>query len=366
MSNKIENILDSFIHLGYVFSEEKLLRRRASMLKIRLIQYLILLSVLLPSLVLSQTQEIKDYKVMKGDTLWDISGKELTDPFLWPKVWKENPEIKNPDRIYPDQTIKIPLYLIQQKEEPQKQVEPVAEPVVIPEPPKEVVKKTEPEKKRSLVDKGLLIASGYIADSVPGVGKVLGSPSGKNLFGNNDLVYVKTNASVKLGDKFYVIRAGKMVNHPVNNKKIGYVVEIVGIAVISKFEFEEPIARITNSFGEITTGDLLDTFYEVEPPAAIKYPRKPNIDGYIVATKNLRLINGTFDIVYIDKGKKDGIEVGDLLRTVGISESQIYKEKHKVPIGIIQIINSKDNTATAIVRESSDQITIGNLITYTK
>ncbi len=335
------------------------------MLKIRLIQYLIILSVLLPSLVLSQTQEIKDYKVMKGDTLWDISGKELTDPFLWPKVWKENPEIKNPDKIYPDQTIKIPLYLIQQKEEPQKQVEPVA-PVVIPEPPKEVVKKAEPEKKRNLVDKGLLIASGYITDSVSGVGKVIGSPSGKNLFGNDDLIYVKTSDSVKLGDKFYVIRAGKMVNHPVNNKKIGYVVEIVGIAVINKFEFEEPIARITNSFGEITTGDLLDTFYEVEPPAAMKYPRKPNIDGYIVATKNLRLINGAFDIVYIDKGKNDGVEVGDLLRTVDTKESSVYKGKHKVPVGIIQIIDTRDKTATAIVRESSDQITIGNLITYTK
>ena len=61
-------------------------------------------------------QEIKDYKVKGGDTLWDISNKELQDPFLWPKIWKENPGIVNPDRIYPDQSIKIPLYLLQKEQ----------------------------------------------------------------------------------------------------------------------------------------------------------------------------------------------------------------------------------------------------------
>lgn len=64
-----------------------------------------------------QDMEYKEYKVLKGDTLWDISSKEIKDPFLWPKIWKENPEIKNPDRITPNQMIKIPLRLIQKEQE---------------------------------------------------------------------------------------------------------------------------------------------------------------------------------------------------------------------------------------------------------
>jgi len=55
-----------------------------------------------------QDMEYKEYKVLKGDTLWDISSKEIHDPFLWPKIWKENPDIKNPDRISPSQMIKNP------------------------------------------------------------------------------------------------------------------------------------------------------------------------------------------------------------------------------------------------------------------
>ena len=64
-----------------------------------------------------QDMEYKEYKVLKGDTLWDISSKEIHDPFLWPKIWKENPDIKNPDRISPSQMIKIPLRLIQKEQE---------------------------------------------------------------------------------------------------------------------------------------------------------------------------------------------------------------------------------------------------------
>jgi LysM domain len=80
--------------------------------KTRTIRYALIVFLLLPLITFAETQEIKEYKVIKGDTLWDITKKELNDPFLWSKVWKENPWIANPDLIYPDQMIKIPLYLI--------------------------------------------------------------------------------------------------------------------------------------------------------------------------------------------------------------------------------------------------------------
>ncbi len=52
--------------------------------------------------------QYKEYKVEKGDTLWDISREKFGDPLLWRKIWEANPEITDPDVIYPDQVLKIP------------------------------------------------------------------------------------------------------------------------------------------------------------------------------------------------------------------------------------------------------------------
>ncbi len=47
------------------------------------------------------------YTVVEGDTLWGISALYLDDPWLWPKLWKTNPEIENPHLIYPGDRLSL-------------------------------------------------------------------------------------------------------------------------------------------------------------------------------------------------------------------------------------------------------------------
>jgi len=67
---------------------------------------------MLTGVVLAQDVAIRsdhpdEYVVVKGDTLWDISGRFLDKPWQWPAIWHANPQIENPHLIYPGDVISL-------------------------------------------------------------------------------------------------------------------------------------------------------------------------------------------------------------------------------------------------------------------
>ena len=320
-----------------------------------------------------QDMEYKEYKVLKGDTLWDISSKEIKDPFLWPKIWKENPDVKNPDRIFPSQMIKIPLRLIQKEQEEEAATEKASAVTETPkaEPKKEeqlkpAEKIIEPVKKNYAADENLIVSSGYITDfikkkMITGVGRISGSPSGRSLFGESDYVYIKTDAPANAGTKFYIMRPTTLIRHPKTKLKLGYHIAVPGVLEVIGMENGETKAKITRSYGDIRAGDMLDPFYEVEPVIEEESPRRPDVSGFVIASHYMKLISGSYDILFIDKGKNDGLELGDILKTRSVD-----KYNNSRTSGVIQIINLKPATATAIVKRSESAVSTGDEISGVK
>lgn len=310
----------------------------------------ILLLPLIGDAQIQDLREYKDYTVQKGDTLWDITERELRDPFLWPKVWNANPQIANPDRIYPKQTIRIPFSLM-----PEEVALPEGKPTEKIE--KEVereTKKPAPEKPRKrdfLIDSNLLLSSGFIADSVHSVGMIYDRPGEPSNLTRGDHAYIKTTTAAKKGDKFYIIQPVEKVLHPITGSYVGTRIAILGTAEV--VEESDPKILITRSFVEIPIGSLLDTYYEIEPPLAPDSPRKPDIDGYIVTTLRQTYAHGKFDIVFIDKGAIDGLQIGDLLATREPSE-------HIIMNGTIQIVSVQPKTASAVIKKSVKEIRRGD------
>jgi hypothetical protein len=280
------------------------------------LQLVVILSLTVPSFVLAQTNKIEKYTVKKGDTLWSISRGELGDSFLWPKVWKakkEKAEVK---------PVEIPL--------------------------------------KPLVNDNLLAASGYISETVPSVGAVDGSASGRSLFGEYDLVFLKTDQPAQVGDKFFVIKAVKL-EKPMATRSDGYIIEPIAVVEVTKIDGKDTLAKIVMSFGPVRTGDTLDTYYDIRSPLTTDDFRKPDIEGQIIAARDLHLLNALFDVVYLDKGKKDGMEIGDLFGTIDVTSG------HTVATGMVQVIGTKETTATAVVRGNrGGAISAGNLFRQLK
>lgn len=68
-----------------------------------------------PTIVPSEPPQVElpakptTYIVKKGDSLWRIAGKVYGNPLKWPRIYRANqPKIKNPNRIFPNQALVIP------------------------------------------------------------------------------------------------------------------------------------------------------------------------------------------------------------------------------------------------------------------
>lgn len=332
---------------------------------VRLIPFLILF---LPSFVAANgipdgpDPQESTYIIKEGDTLWNISSDKLKDPFLWKKIWGANPQIKNPDLIFPEQKINIPdLHAKQKAEEMAEQSgkaskaapKDLAESGRIIIPTKLEPKDIPIQEKKHLVSKEILLRSGYISGEIKSSGKISSSPSGKQLIGVGDYVYIDTDKPAAKKSRFYIINKPAEVIHPATNKLVGYLYRVNGILEMTGEENGNQKAVIVESLEETTVGDLLSVFTPVELPVEPDKTRRPDISGVIIKLWNSQELASTNDILYLDRGANDGIAVGDIFNVITKSEPH-------TPVGKAQIISAKENTSTAIIRKATEEILLGD------
>lgn len=250
----------------------------------------------------------ESYIVVKGDTLWDIAGRFLKNPWQWPEIWHDNPQINNPHWIYPGDILTLsyvdgkPRLQVGRPSEvrlsPQIRVSPLAE--AIPTIPMNAIRQflTYPK----VVNAGELESAPYVVGF-----------AGEHIVGGaGDRVYVRSIDDAKTGG-FMVFRPGQPYKDAETGDIIGY--EALYVASAELQNIGDPATLLlTQTSRETVIGDRvlptamgkIQMFYVPHAPA------KP-IMGHIISVIDGVTQIGQYQVVVIDRGTADGIEAGHVL-----------------------------------------------------
>ncbi len=180
------------------------------------------------------------------------------------------------------------------------------------------------------------------------------------LLGRLDTFYLKLDkpGDAAVGDLFTVYRRVRKVFHPVTKEYLGFAV--IRLAVVKVTQADDSLATVeaVRSYGTVAPGDLVMRFVAPMPEEGVSQNVDvADISGMIVeyqADRTVTLVAQT-DVVYVDRGREDGLKAGDLM--------DIYRRSAGLParkVGQLKVLSTEDRTATAKVVKARSRIMIGD------
>jgi len=255
------------------------------------------------------------YTVVRGDTLWDIAGRFLEEPWLWPQVWEVNPQIENPDLIYPGDVIELayvdgqPVLRFGRSEVPSElptvRLSPQVrrESILSPIPPIGLDQISSYLSKDSVVSQINYDAAPYL----------LAEAMDRLYISRDDKVYARGNWTSGI-TTFDIVRKGREFLDPVTGRKLGIEALAVGTARLQSISGDKAILSIESNYQEIKSGDRLMPSHNIELQSRyLPTPPTFNVDAAIISIGSGKDIAGLYDSLVFTKGRQEGMEPGQVL-----------------------------------------------------
>jgi hypothetical protein len=317
----------------------------------------LLFSGLLHATVDLNEQAPQTYTVKKGDTLWGISGMYLTQPWRWPELWDVNPQINNPHRIFPGDELQLvwidgePRLRLNRgrdvKLNPNMRV--TALDLAIPVIPLDEIGAF--LRRHRIMGASELDSSSYV---VAGAQKHLLSTPGDRIFGRGFFPD---------GERAYgIFRAGDVYRDPITNEVLGYQAEDIGSAQLLSSNKDEVVElEVSRVSEEVRITDRLLPNEEKILDATFQ-PRAPASEvegGFMIAVDGGVNQIGPWDIVVLNRGAREGLEVGHVLaifQTGEVVHDQIAGDNVALPdvrAGLLMVFEVFEKAAYGIVLKSN-------------
>jgi nucleoid-associated protein YgaU len=232
----------------------------------------------------------ESHPVKRGDTLWDISNRYYQSPYQWPRVWAFNPQIQNPHWIYPGDRVRLRD--------------------ASAGPSKGAVGMLA-SRSRVLPQTVFLRELGWVDDKKEDTwGELVGSPSDRMMLSEGDDVYVQLEEGheVQPGDELTVFRPIRTVE--TDNAK-GSLVSLRGTLRIDRYNSKTHMvrAKVIESLDVIERGAKVGPVgrrFDIVPPVAADQ----DMDANILASVYPNQVYAQNQVVFLDRGEKDGVKVG--------------------------------------------------------
>lgn len=320
----------------------------------------LLFAIVLPCLVLAAEEQPTVYVIKKGDTLWGLSQRFLEDPKYWPSLWSKNQEVTNPHLIYPGQTVRFVdgrLEIVPVAETTGQKAALASAPVVAAAP--QAIEVAEEKTFTVRGNEGRLVEQ-----ELQPIGRIIAGQHSRLILGEDDIAFTDIGSDMGAvdGQKFTILRKSGTISHPRTNEIIGTKFYPLGTLQLTQITPQGSRAIITNSFKEVEPGDWLFPYQAVKRrEISLKLATRP-IKGMIVESYSGHDAVASGDVVYLDLGKNQGVEVGNMfyvVREVAVEKMLVDKVIKQLPyevVGALVVVETGNRTSTALVVKSIDAI----------
>ena len=314
------------------------------------------------------------YVVVKGDTLWDIAGRFLKNPWLWPEIWQNNPEIKNPHLIYPGDVIS--LVIVNGKPTLRLKRGKSSRPTVKLSPHAQIssLSSAIPTIPLDAIKQFLLYPRIISKQELEQAGYIFAQDEGRLISGSGDKVYVR-GIQAKVGQQFSIIRPGDAYRNPGAGKKdiLGYEALQIALGVVSAAG-DPSTLLVKQAKREVLIGDRLLPLKNEEKLDQYFLPHAPNmpVKGTIIAVLDGVSRIGQYHTVVLNKGKRDHLETGHVLavdQTGELARDTVEPKRGKTVrlpnerAGTVMVIRVFDRVSYALVMEASRDMRVYDTFT---
>ncbi len=316
------------------------------------------------------------YVVKKGDTLWDIAQRFLKDPWLWPKVWYINPEIRNPHLIYPGEV--IALHYVEGKpyltlegvggQPPPKGI------TTVKLSPKLRVRKLDSAIEtipRSAIEPFLQRPRVVTEEELDNAPYIVSSFEGHLISGEGNTVYARniTNTHIAAYD---VVRPGEFYRDPETNEKLG--LEVVSLSDAHLIRGGDPATLVLSKTRmEVLNGDKLMPSEERRLDFNfLPFPPARSINGQIISVFDALSQIGQYDVVVLNRGQRDGVETGNIL-AIYQQGREVFDSYKKGPVsrvqlpeeraGLLMVFRTYEKVSYALIMEATRAIHVNDRVT---